>query len=98
MSKGQSLFPQYSSVLRCELANHQSKCQYEKVTCKYAGIGCGERATLQRLTHENDAIFHLHLAIETVNEQQEEIDELKDFKEEQKVMTNRIPQVNLAHT
>ena len=78
------------SVLRCNLANHQLKCQYEEVPCKYAKIGCEEeplRKDLQQ--HGNDAILHLPLAIETVSKQQEEINELREevkaVKEEQKI-------------
>ena len=50
----------------------------------YAKIGCEEeplRKDLQQ--HENDAILHLPLAIETVNRQQDENDELKDEIDEQ---------------
>ena len=31
-----------ASVPHCELADHRSKCQFEKVPCKYAGSGCKE--------------------------------------------------------
>ena len=61
-------------VPHCELADHQSKCQFEKVPCKYAGIGCGEKLLRKHLEqHEMDDAFHLHLAIETANKQREEI-------------------------
>ena len=76
------------SVPRCELVNHRSRCQFEIVPCKYAGIGCGEeplRKDLQQ--HEDDDTFHLHLAIQTVNKQQKE---LKAVKEEQKIMSEAI--------
>ena len=67
------------SMPRCELSDHQTKCLFEKVPCRYAGIGCEEeplRKDLQQ--HENDDTFHLHLAIETVNRQQKEIKAMKD--------------------
>ena len=55
------------SVPRCELADHQTKCLFEKVPCKYAEIGCEEKPLRKDLhQHENNDTFHLHLAIETV--------------------------------
>ena len=58
-------------VLRCDLADHRSKCPYEEVPCKYAGIGCEKELPRKDLEqHEKDDSFHLHLAIETINEQQ----------------------------
>ena len=75
-------------VSRCELSDHQSKCQFEKVLCKYAGIGCKVKPLRKdSQQHENDDTFHLHLAIETVNKQQKE---LEAFKEEQKRMNDTI--------
>ena len=80
-----------ASVLRCELDNHQSTCQYEKVPCKYEGIGCKEELLRKDLEqHEMDDAVHLHTAIETVNEQQQEINELKIFKAEQRMMTDSV--------
>ena len=78
------------SVLRCNLSNHQSKCQYKEVPCKYAKIGCEEEPLRRDLEqHENDAFVHLPFAIETVCKQQEEIEELREevkaVKEEQKI-------------
>ena len=67
-------------VSRCDLADHQSKCPFEKVPCKYAGIGCQKRPLCKDLQqHEkDDAILHLQLAVKTVNKQQEEINELRE--------------------
>ena len=72
------------------ILDHWSECQFEKVPCKYASIGCKEeplRKDLER--HENDTTLHLPLAIETVCKQQEEIEELREevkaVKEEQKI-------------
>ena len=31
-----------ASVPRCDVADHRSKCQFEKVPCKYATLGCEE--------------------------------------------------------
>ena len=51
--------------------NDRSKCPFEEVPCKYAGIGCEEELPRKDLKeHENNDAFHLHLAIETINEQQ----------------------------
>ena len=59
------------SVVRCKLSYHRSKCLFEEVPCKYVDIGCKENLPRKDLEqHENDDAFHLHLAIETVIEQQ----------------------------
>ena len=59
------------SVVRCKLTYHRSNCPFEEVPCKYAGIGCKEKLPRKDLEHhENDDSFHLHLAMETVIEQQ----------------------------
>ena len=43
----------------------------EEVPCKYAGIGCEKEIPRKDLEqHEKDDSFHLHLALETINEQQ----------------------------
>ena len=74
------------TVSRCDLSDHWSKCQFEKVLCKYAEIGCKEKPLHKDLQqHENDDTFHLHLAIETVNKQQQE---LKAFKAQQERMND----------
>ena len=72
-------------VAHCELADHRSKCQFEKVPCKYAGIGCGEELHCKDLEqHEMNDAFHLHLAIETVNKQQSEINKQREEINEQR--------------
>ena len=75
-------------VFRCDLADHQSKCPFEKVPCKYAGIGCKEEPLRKDLLqHEDDDTFHLRLAVETINKQQKKINDLQETKadkEEQK--------------
>ena len=58
-------------LARCDISAHRSTCQFEKVPCKYAGIGCEEKLPRKDLQpHESNDTFHLHLAIETINEQQ----------------------------
>ena len=59
-----------ASVLRCNLSSHRSKCRYETVSCKYVGIGCTKKLPHKDVQqHENDDASRLHLAVETVNEQ-----------------------------
>ena len=79
-------------VLCCELADHRSKCPFEKVPCKYAGIGCkGELLRKDLEQHEkDDAILHLHLAIETVSKQQEEINEQQEEIKKQQSEINEL--------
>ena len=64
-----------ASVPRCDLSAHRSTYEFEKVPCKYAGIGCEEellRKDLQQ--HEmDDALLHLHLTIKTVSELQKKM-------------------------
>ena len=61
-------------VPRCDLSNHRSTCQFEKVPCTYAEIGCEEEPLRKDIEqHENDDAVHLHLAIKTVNELQKRI-------------------------
>ena len=77
------------SVPRFELSDHQTKCLFEKVPCKYAGIGCEKellRKDLQQ--HENDHMLHLQLAVETVN----------TMKEEQTACVFKMPQFNQHKT
>ena len=58
-------------VTRCDFSDHRSKCEYEKVPCKYTGIGCNKELPRKDLKlHENDDALHLHLAIETVSDKQ----------------------------
>ena len=89
-------------VPHCDLANHQSQCQYEVVSCKYAEIGCKEELLRKDLKqHENDGALHFQLAIETITEQQKKINrqqeeiselqkEIKAVQAEQKMMSYNI--------
>ena len=77
-------------IPHCELADHQSKCQFEKVLCKYAGIGCKEELLRKDLEqHELDDAFHLHTAIETVNKQQSEINKQREEINKQQEEINK---------
>ena len=79
-----------ASVPRCDLSIHRSTCEFEKVPCKYAGIGCEEEPLRRDLEQhvKEDAVLHLHFAIQTINKQQEEIDkqrkEIDELREEMK--------------
>ena len=74
-----------ASILRCDLSDHRSKCEFEKVPCKYAGIGCKEKPLRKdQQQHEDDDTFHLHFAIEAVNRQQKEIDKQRKEIDEQR--------------
>ena len=82
------------SVPRCELSDHQTECLFEKVPCKYAGIGCKEeplRKDLQQ--HENDYMLHLQLAVETVNKLHKEMRAMEPIMEDNIVHTQASPWV-----
>ena len=77
-------------VPHCELADHRSKCPFERVPCKHAGIGCKEELFRKDLEqHEMDDAFHLHTAIETVNKQQSEINKQREEINEQRKEINK---------
>ena len=66
-------------VPRCDLSDHQSICEFEEVSCKYAGIGCGKQPLCKDLEqHEKDDAFHLHLALERVNGLQGTVTEVQN--------------------
>ena len=68
-----------ASILHCNLSSHRSKCRYETVSCKYVGIGCMKKLPHKDVQqHESDDASHLHLAIETVNEQRKEIEAVRN--------------------
>ena len=56
-----------ASIPRCEVTDHRSVCEYERVTCKYTEFGCKEKLLRKDLkTHEEDDQLHLRLTTETV--------------------------------
>ena len=56
-----------ASIFRCEVSTHQSTCDYEPVSCKYAEVGCEERPLRKDLKkHEEDAQLHLQVTTEKV--------------------------------
>ena len=55
------------TFLRFQEKEHQSKCQYEVVSCKYKEIGCGAeqyRKDIQK--HEEENLLHLNIAMKTI--------------------------------
>ena len=77
-------------ITHCGLADHQSKCQFEKVPCKYAGIGCKEELLRKDLEqHELDNVLHIHTTIETVNKQQSKINKQWEEINEQREEINK---------
>ena len=67
-----------AEIFHYELSIHQSTCDYEPMSCKYAEVGCEERPLRKDLKkHEEDAQLHLQIATKCVLQQQNEIAKLK---------------------
>ena len=65
-------------IARCDLSCHRRQCLFEKVSCKYATIGCEQNMIRKDLKkHESDAQQHLQLAVDTVHKQQDRISQLE---------------------
>ena len=61
---------------RCNVEYHLQECQYEMVACKYAGIGCITRLLRKNIaTHENNMQKHFFIALQTVEELREKLDQ-----------------------
>ena len=64
---------------RCKISQHRKECLFELVFCKFSIIGCTEKVPRKNLeNHQNDGQQHLHLAIDTVYEQQKTIKMLEE--------------------
>ena len=64
-------------IPRWKLPTHQSKCDYQPVSCKYAEVGCGERPLRKDLKkHEEDAQLHLQMTMNRVLELNKEVAKL----------------------
>ena len=49
------------------LEEHEPKCEFALVTCKFRGLGCKEKLTRSdKARHEEDDKLHLYMAIETI--------------------------------
>ena len=68
-----------SKVQRNNLASHRSQCQYERVPCKYAEVGCDERPMKKELQqHECDDQLHMHTAMQTILPLNKKIKQLQE--------------------
>ena len=59
--------PCQASIPRCRIASHQLTCDYERVYCKYANVGCKERPLrkdLKKHEEDNEASYHHKLSIQ----------------------------------
>ena len=62
------------TFLRSEISTHQPICQYKRVPCKYAEVGCEERPLRKDLkSHEEDDQLHLRVTAEAVLELKKEL-------------------------
>ena len=53
------------NIPRCEIITHQSMCEYEPVSCKYAEVGCEKKPPRKDIQiHEENAQFHLKTIVE----------------------------------
>ena len=58
-----------TSVIRCSISSHRQVCMHEKISCKYANIGCQDKVPRKDLKkHEGDSQQHLQLAIDTIHQ------------------------------
>lgn len=69
------------NILRRNISEHLSECIFEEVPCKYAHIGCKEKAVRRDLCqlkdHEGDNQWHFQLAIDAIQQQQLAISDMK---------------------
>ena len=62
-------YPCAQKIRRNEIQNHQSVCDYEPVSCKYAEVGCKERPLRKDLKkHVEDDQFHIRITTKKVLE------------------------------
>ena len=55
------------------LKDHETKCEFALVMCKFRRLGCKEKLMRSDMTaHEEDDKLHLHMAIETIAQLTEE--------------------------
>ena len=78
--------PCQNSGLRRIVDNHRSKCDYEKVSCKYAEFGCVETPLRRNLKkHDEDAVqLHFQLT-ETALKQK-----IKELKKREHILETRV--------
>ena len=69
----------------CEIITHQSMCEYEPVSCKYAKVGCETTPLRINLSkHEEDDRLHLQVTAEKVLE-------LTSFVSKSTIRSNTVP-------
>ena len=67
-------------VQRCKIQQHQHKCLFEILPCKYTTLGCKKMTLRKDLEdHEENSQLHLQLAIDTVDEMKDQIAKLKSL-------------------
>jgi TNF receptor-associated factor 4 len=72
---------------RQQVPEHVSECPHTVVSCKYKGIGCDtELERKDMAAHEQDDKIHLHMALVTLNSQENRI---KTLEEESQTVTRR---------
>ena len=65
-------------LTRHDFLKHCQECMFKKVLCKYSIIGCEEEVERKDLAeHEGDTQQHLHLAVDTVRQQQIKIENMQ---------------------
>ena len=79
-------------VARCDMLAHYDTCEFQKVPCKYAPLGCKVEVLRKDLEkHENDREKHLDLAINAVPDlQQKSIKQQETIKETVKQQKNTL--------
>ncbi len=56
-------------ILRSNIDNHRSTCNYESICCKYAEVGCEEKPLRKNAKkHEEDVLLHLQVTTDKVLE------------------------------
>ena len=64
-----------SRPLRRDVKQHRLVCEYEKVVCKYAAIGCNECLYRKDMVaHESSVQEHFSVAVETIQMLKEKVD------------------------
>ena len=79
-------------VVRCEISSHYDMCEFQKVPCKYAPLGCKVEVLRKELEkHESDREKHLDLAMNAVPDlQQKSIKQQETIEEMVKQQKNTL--------
>ena len=72
-----------TKIQRCKISMHRQECMFEKVSCKYANIGCELEFLRRNLKeHETDSQQHLSLALDTIRRQENTLEMMQSKIEE----------------